>query len=60
MTPSDGSSTAGAGMRQRMARIDYDAADDRDHGLWREALWSVGLVGAVVVLVVLISMFGRL
>jgi hypothetical protein len=28
--------------------------DDRED-LWRETLWSLGLVGAVVVLIVLIS-----
>jgi hypothetical protein len=33
--------------------------DDRD-GLWREALSSLALIGSVLILVFLISLFGRL
>jgi hypothetical protein len=34
-------------------------ADERD-GLWREALSSLALIGSVLFLVFLISLFGRL
>jgi hypothetical protein len=35
-----------------------DPQDDRED-LWSEAMWSLGLMGAVVALVILISMIGH-
>jgi hypothetical protein len=43
-----------------MARIQRDEPGDGSSGLWVEALWSAGLLGTVVLLVVLISIIGRL
>jgi hypothetical protein len=35
-----------------------DPRNDRDD-LWQETLWSAGLIGAVVVLIVLIAALGQ-
>jgi len=43
--------SAGYGARMQEKR---DPRNDRED-LWQETLWSLGLVGAVVILVVLIS-----
>lgn len=36
-----------------------DPAEEPD-GLWSEAMWSLGLVGSALILVLLVSLFGRL
>jgi hypothetical protein len=43
-----------------MARAEHGEQQDPDRDLWRDMIWSAGLLGTVVVLVVLISVVGRL
>jgi hypothetical protein len=46
-------------LRPREMEDDLDSSHERDE-LWSEAMSALGLIGSVIVLVLLISLFGRL
>jgi hypothetical protein len=42
-----------------MRSIEGEASGEPQDHLWGEALWGLGLLGAVFIVVVLVAVFGR-
>lgn len=43
-----------------MDKVERPDPTEEPDGLWSEAMWSLGLVGSALILVLLVSLFGRL
>lgn len=48
------------GTTDSMDEVERPEPKEEPDGLWSEAMWSLGLVGFALILVLLVSLFGRL